>query len=119
MPERDMWPYERPRVRGPLSFVYFIQSENGGFIKIGTAEYPVTRMKAMQSGCPIILKILGCIKGDYKRERQIHSQFCDERRHFEWFEPTPRLLAFIEDILLTEGIAATVYDRPWAAPIDA
>lgn len=78
--------------------VYFIQAVSGGLIKIGatTAQSPETRLAAMQAGCPVRLRILAVIRNPERfQEQLIHRLFADDRRHGEWFEPTPQLLAYI------------------------
>jgi len=91
--------------------VYFIQAETDGLIKIGTSEDPLLRMGAMQSGCPVILKLLGCIKAGRLAEREIHERFAEERRHFEWFEPSDRLVAFIDFTLAEKGVPFSEYGK--------
>lgn len=108
-----VWPkLLRPvgEIREPqLAFVYFVQAEVGGLIKIGTAADPIGRVYNMQSNCPITLKILGCIGGDYRAERDIHRKFAEERRHGEWFEPSARLIEFVAAIIAEQGVPREVY----------
>lgn len=78
-------------------FVYFIQAEGGGLIKIGWATKPAVRVANMQMYCPIKLAILLHVTGDGAMERDLHKRFEASRRHGEWFEPTPDLLALVEE----------------------
>lgn len=93
----------------PRWFVYFIQAEMGGLIKIGTSIDLLKRLTHMQASSPVPLRIIGCIDGDYKVERSIHAEFAVERRHYEWFEPSERLMAFMAERLITAGIAEAEY----------
>ena len=115
MSERPFTPSGRLRFPGKIEiakprYVYFIQGESGGLIKIGIAADPLVRLYNMQSGCPVRLVILGCILGGRAEERKLHARFTDERRHFEWFEPTERLLSFINDLLRDAGVPREEYE---------
>ena len=75
-------------------FTYFIQSEKGGPIKIGyTTQDPNKRLRDLQVGSPAKLKLLGVIKGN--KERALHHKFTTERSHGEWFEPSTKLVDYI------------------------
>jgi hypothetical protein len=82
-------------------------------IKIGSAKKPRNRLRALQGGCPIELRIVRCIKGGPSRESEMHQRFRKERMppigsltnrqwSFEWFEPSTRLLNFIKKTLRKE-----------------
>lgn len=73
-------------------YVYFVQAEDGGLIKIGTAISPLHRLKTMQTGCPLKLSLIGLADGNRLLERRLHKQFVDTRVHGEWFEPSLELL---------------------------
>jgi len=77
-------------------FTYFIQSENGGPIKIGyTRQDPNQRLKDLQTGSPVKLKLLGAIKGN--KEAMLHHKFIEERSHGEWFEPSTKLVDYMNN----------------------
>ena len=81
--------------RGPRS-VYFIQPVDGGPIKIGIAAHVLGRLSGLQTGSPVELRVLGVIPGVRQSyEAELHERFAATRRHGEWFEPTPELMAFI------------------------
>ena len=80
------------------SFVYFIQGENGGPIKIGLSQDVKKRLYALQIGHPDNLVVLVDIPGDEVVELEMHKKFDDCRLRGEWFKPTDRLLAFIKSI---------------------
>ena len=76
-------------------FVYFVQSGDGGPIKIGLScpQGWLTRLSHMQTGNPAELRLLRTVRGDKSVEAKLHKQFKDSRIRGEWFEPTPELLA--------------------------
>jgi hypothetical protein len=73
--------------------VYFVQSVDGGPIKIGfTSRKPEARLSELQKSSPSRLRLLAVIPdADSGLERMIHSDFDDERLHSEWFEPNELL----------------------------
>lgn len=79
--------------------VYFAQEEKkNGKIKIGYSANLEQRRKAIETLNPTRIKVLGSVKG---REHLIHRMFKDykvdpSRPRHEWFDPHPRLLAFIK-----------------------
>jgi hypothetical protein len=82
-----------------VGFVYFIQAEDGGLIKIGWALNPAKRLRDLQIGSPVKLKILATVEGRRADEAWLHRVFHDSRRHGEWFETSDDL----EKIMRGEG----------------
>ena len=81
-------------------FVYFIQEEETGRIKIGFSEkHPNGRLKDFQTGNSNKLNLLGYIEGTYEDESNLHREFYEERGNGEWFEPSPRLNDRIKELL--------------------
>jgi hypothetical protein len=79
-----------------IKYTYFIQSENGGNIKIGrTSQDPLKRLANLQTGSPTKLRIVGLIKGD--KEEELHKRFDQYRVHGEWFSASDCLLDYIEE----------------------
>ena len=77
-------------------FVYFIQSVNGGPIKIGTAKRPDRRLFFLQTANPYPLIIIGVAAGGRIAETTLHRRFGASRiGSSEWFEPTDDLIALI------------------------
>jgi hypothetical protein len=76
------------------SVTYFIQSPEGGPIKIGVSSTPRRRLKQLQTGSPVPLEIVGLIDGNV--EDELHRQFAQCRKHGEWFDPTPELISYIQ-----------------------
>jgi integrase len=77
-------------------WTYFIQSLDGGLIKIGyTEQEPETRLMNLQTGSPQKLQIIGLTVGN--RERELHSIFKHLWSHGEWFHPANELLDYIRE----------------------
>lgn len=94
-------PYSKIRYGSPLQeivqyYIYFVQGESGGAIKIGTTLNPVARMQSLQTGFPEELKLLAIIPGDAGRERKIHEYFGKFRLKGEWFKPEAELINMID-----------------------
>ena len=82
------------------SYIYFIQANGDGPIKIGTTRYnPTRRMVKIQCDCPWPVRLLGAIEGTVSQEKQIHEVLDRYRTQGEWFEPNSIVLAAIETAL--------------------
>lgn len=73
------------------TFVYFIQPEGGGLIKIGRADDPERRLRLLQCGSPVILKLCHKAEAPAEWEFRLHTLFQRYRKHGEWFEPCQQL----------------------------
>lgn len=81
-------------------FVYFIQADEDGPIKIGfTSDDPKRRLNQLQTGNASTLKLLGAIKGTIARERQFHAELAEWRLQGEWFQSHPAVLAAVQAAL--------------------
>jgi hypothetical protein len=85
--------YRNPEYREP-SKVYFIGGDIGA-IKIGAAHDPAARLKTLQCGSPIPIRLLAIADGCHEVEREYHRQFAAHRLHGEWFERCPEIEAEI------------------------
>lgn len=81
-----------------FNFVYFVQAEALGLIKVGAAACAATRFRSMHTDSPDKLSLLGVIRCDEARELEsrLHATFRKDRSHREWFRPSERLLQYIE-----------------------
>lgn len=95
--------------KAPKGFVYFVQGQCGGAIKIGYSVNPESRLKALQTGYPDTLVMLLMIPGDESIERNIHKEFEDCRLSGEWFKPVPVLIERIKE--LTSAKEAWLKDK--------
>lgn len=84
------------------SFVYFIEAVRTDKVKIGVAKNPKDRLKALSTGSPIPLKLLGVMPGDLKLEKEIHLRFKQCRSDGEWFFLSIDLKRFIFDSILKD-----------------
>lgn len=81
-------------------FVYFIQADESGPIKIGfTSDDPKKRLAQLQTGNPSVLKLLGSITGTTAIERKFHLDLSEWRLQGEWFQSHPTVLAAVQDAL--------------------
>jgi hypothetical protein len=71
--------------------IYFVQPEGGGPIKIGRAEDPEARLKALQTGSPVRLKLCRFVDAPVEWEARLHDVFAEWRSHGEWFRAHPAL----------------------------
>lgn len=79
-----------------LGCVYFLQGVSGGCIKIGFTMYdPRKRMADLQTGSPVVLRIIHTFDAPRYGERWAHERFASSHSHLEWFRPTADLLDFI------------------------
>lgn len=85
-------------------YVYFVQGINGGAIKIGYSDNPETRLKALQTGYPDILKILLLVPGTEKTERYFHNKFAEYRLNGEWFRPEQDILKEISKFKASQQV---------------
>lgn len=81
---------------------YFIGGDHG-LIKIGYSYNPHERLKALQLGSPVDLRVLATAPGGAARERAYHDQFAEARVRGEWFSRTPEIEA---EIARLQGEAA-------------
>jgi Meiotically up-regulated gene 113 len=76
-------------------FVYFIGgqlSERDARVKIGyTDSKPSVRLKALQTGSPIKLRVLAYLRGDMRLEAKLHETFMPLHLHGEWFSLDQKL----------------------------
>ena len=90
-------PKIRPRRTGGF-FVYFVAAEHSGKIKIGCSDDPDARIVAMQTGCPVRLKLLATIPGGFEKEKELHGRFAHLRTAGEWFGAGDDLVAFLHEV---------------------
>tara|TARA_B100000131_G_C18023053_1_gene575364 strand:+ start:493 stop:786 length:294 start_codon:yes stop_codon:yes gene_type:complete len=66
-------------------FLYIIQSDLTGMIKIGRSKDPVKRLKQLQTGNPNELKLIASFKDQGWKEKIIHESLKSFRLKGEWF----------------------------------
>lgn len=83
-------------VDGRVGYVYFIQVQGGGPVKIGWSVDVHERLSELQTGCPLPLEIRRTIETtDRTLEKRIHQYFKDLRIRGEWFDVDPELDLFM------------------------
>jgi hypothetical protein len=96
--------YRRDMIRRGLApgqrdcAVYFVQSEDGGPIKIGRAEDVAHRLLQLQTSRPDKLVLLAAAPATFEDERKIQDAFAQHRVKGEWFSPVPGLLDLVKSI---------------------
>lgn len=88
-----------PGTRLASTQIYFIGGDMG-LIKIGLARDPERRLRTLQCGSPIPLRILASGPGSARDERMYHARFASHRLHGEWFTRHPDILAEIERLVV-------------------
>ncbi|MFG0217269.1 GIY-YIG nuclease family protein [Brevibacillus porteri] len=79
------------------SYVYFIQEQNNGPIKIGIADNVNKRLKELQTGNSDELSILHWTTGGRALESFLHEKFSEIKKLGEWFWPDKELVHLIEE----------------------
>lgn len=77
--------------------VYFIRS--GCKVKIGIAEFPEQRLKALSTGNGEQLELIGSCDGGRTLEKELHDRFSHLRTNGEWFNLTPEIFDAIREML--------------------
>jgi hypothetical protein len=90
-------------------YVYLIQEDTGGAVKIGRARHPITRRDELQCGNPRLLLLRAVIVASAAAETALHRAYQDFRLNGEWFGDG------IEDVLLTAGAHAMQQQIEWYA----
>lgn len=97
----NVWLRERresstARLTGGIT--YFIQAGHDGPIKIGTASDPESRIKTLQCGNHVPLRLLASFpdSGDTS-EKKLHRRFAKHQIRGEWFAPHYDILKFVKE----------------------
>lgn len=69
-------------------YLYIIQSDKTGSLKIGRSKDPEKRLKQLQTGSPYSLKLIFMAEGKGHLEKRLHERLKDyrQRRKGEWFD---------------------------------
>jgi hypothetical protein len=77
-------------------WIYFMQGDDGGPIKIGRTRNLRYRLSELCGGYPFgELGYAGILRGPAGLERELHSRFANLRIRFEWFRPETPLVDFV------------------------
>lgn len=112
-------------------YVYFVQCEGGGPVKIGATRNLEQRLLALQTGCPFPLRLLSALPtaDPLGYERHLHRRFARHRLDGEWFKPCPDMETLLDMTIAGDASPTTVEkvapprrppcDLPDLQPIDA
>lgn len=99
---RQFFSYEEVSLDEPIltgeSFVYFIQADVVGLVKIGCTVSPYKRFNELKNASPVRLRLLKLLRVHGKSrdvEAEFHRRFAHLRAHGEWFRPAPELAELI------------------------
>ena len=67
--------------------LYFIQSKGTGYLKIGRANDCERRIRELQTGNALELRLIYVFKGMAWREYALHKELAKWRLEGEWFHP--------------------------------
>lgn len=83
--------------RRSYGYVYFIQSQGTGLIKIGFSRQPLKRLAVLRTAHGCDVKLLACVDGSMSKERKLHADFAHLRENGEWFRPDKALMGAISE----------------------
>lgn len=67
------------------TFVYFIADSADRFVKIGVGSNLEMRLRELQVGNPLTLRVVHSFVGSFFEEKELHQRFRAERVRGEWF----------------------------------
>src|SRR5262245_39259110 len=85
-------------------WIYFVETSDGQFIKIGYSRYVIKRMSELGTLRPgnFELRPIGYLPGDRRVEAWLHRVFAEHRDNGEWFQQCERIRNFIETLGLAK-----------------
>jgi D-alanyl-D-alanine dipeptidase len=83
------WPSRR------VSGIYFALA--GDLLKIGFASNIASRMRELQTGCPVDLRLIHWQQGSRIEERALHRRFAELHARGEWFHFKGALLEHVAE----------------------
>lgn len=84
-------------MRRTQQWIYFVQYDVGGPIKIGSAVDVQKRLEQLQSGAAAPLFLLAAIPGGMTEEKALHRKLAKHRLRGEWFQPTDDVLDLVQE----------------------
>ena len=96
--ERDIKINEYAKKMKVNDFVYFVQGENGGSIRIGYTINPTVTLKSLQNGYPDTLKLLVVIPGSEDKVLEYFNKFSKYKLKGGWYKPVKEIFDEIETL---------------------
>lgn len=78
-------------------YIYFIADEDG-YIKIGHASHPQSRLRSLQTASRQELQLLATTPGTMADEKALHAKFSDDHVRGEWFRPSCKLREYVQEV---------------------
>lgn len=75
--------------------VYFALAEGTDRVKIGRTNNIKRRLKDLQTGCPVPLKVIYELPGDNSLEKELHKRFSHLWIDYEWFQFAEEMKVFL------------------------
>lgn len=79
-------------------YVYFIGNLQNKVVKIGFSKKPNKRLKQLQTGSPLKLKVIYKTKGSKLKEADLQKKFSKQRTQGEWFSISGELKETLLDL---------------------
>jgi hypothetical protein len=80
---------------GRSTYIYFVEAVGQDRIKIGKADDPETRVRQLQTGSAVELRLLAVTLGQPSLEAELHAAFANDRIQGEWFRASNELRDYI------------------------
>jgi hypothetical protein len=74
------------RAGNPQPWIYVIGCDEVRLVKIGVSSNLQSRLATMQTGSPVVLRVLWKMPGSIDVEQDLHACFRVYRKHGEWFD---------------------------------
>jgi hypothetical protein len=84
-----------------FGYVYLIRKGDTDFYKIGSARHPQRRLKALQTGNPVVLSLVGAwyVASPYVVEKSLHRLLLLAWEQREWFRLSAEQVAMVSAFL--------------------
>ena len=79
-------------------FVYLMQSELTGLLKIGISKDPIQRRRNLETAQGGKIELLKIIAGGKNIEKKLHEKFSTYRKDGEWFENTAEIIDYFDEV---------------------
>jgi hypothetical protein len=98
-----------------LGVVYFLETEDSQFVKIGFSRRVHGRLVELDTAGPsaFAFKFIGALPASSQVETWLHRLFAKDCNNGEWFRSTPRLRALINILELDPHIDPKQPKRPY------